>query len=197
MAGVMQKRCPACGKHHSMNVMRCNGCGARLIDAPTVVVDVPEAAPPPPVRSLAPTGRWKCEACQFEQNSETDVACRLCELKRELPVGERVAGADAVGAAYVLRFPFGDVPFTTDLAIGRDPAFCSFSAQLQSFEKVSRKHAIVEVDTRSDLNLVDMGSTNGTYINGLRLDQNTRSPVKVGDEVSFSKALTGQIGRRT
>lgn len=200
MGGMTQKRCPVCGKLHPMTAMRCS-CGARLIDAPTVIVETPET-PPPPIPDKSPTqspganqasGHWICEACHFQWNREGDSVCQLCERKRETAVGDNSVRPVTAENSYVLRFPFGDVNFTSNLAVGRDPAFCSFASQLQEFDKVSRKHAIVEVGPASGLSIVDMGSTNGTYVNGVRLDPNARSAVKVGDGLSFSKALTGQI----
>ena len=196
MGSVTQKRCTACGKLHPMTAMRCS-CGARLIDAPTVVVNIPEPSSPLPVDQPTLDDRWKCDACQFEQNRESDSICQLCEHPRELPMGDHAAGTEALATSYVLRFPFGDVSFTANLAIGRDPTFCNFSERLQAFGMVSRKHAIVELDARSGLAVVDMGSTNGTYVNGVRLDRSARSSIQVGDEVSFSKSLTGQIHRGT
>ena len=193
MAGVSQKSCKACGKLHPINAMRCTTCGARLIDAPIVVVDVLDVTETPSTGASPSADRWKCEYCHFEHNDNSEDACQLCERSRDLPAGEQETGTNAAQPVYVLRFPFGDVTFESSLAIGRDPDFCNFSERLQAFEKVSRKHAILEVDAGSGLSLVDMGSTNGTYVNGSRLDFNARSTVRIGDEVSFSKGLICQI----
>lgn len=195
MAGVSQKSCKACGKLHPMNAMRCT-CGARLIDAPVVLVEEaaaePDIADMPPLSETPSSDRWTCEYCHFEHNASNDETC-FCGRPRSLPADEKASGTKATQHGYVLRFPFGDIPFDRSLAIGRDPDFCEFAGRLQVFEKVSRKHAMLEVDASAGLNIIDMGSTNGTYLNGSRLDHSTRTAVRVGDELSFSKGLTGQI----
>jgi hypothetical protein len=198
MAGVSQKLCKACGKLHPMNAMRCT-CGARLIDAPTVVAeeaaDGPEVAEMPPPKGPPSSDRWTCKYCHFEHNDSKDDTC-FCGRARDLPTDERETGTKATRRVYILRFPFGDITFDRGLEIGRDPDFCGFSGRLQVFEKVSRKHAMLEVDLSSCLSIIDMGSTNGTYLNGSRLDHGTRAAVRVGDELSFSKGLTCQIRER-
>jgi hypothetical protein len=194
MAGVSQKSCKACGKLYPMNAMRCT-CGARLIDAPIVIVEVPDIPETPPVAAALSTDRWTCESCHFGQNQTGDDACQVCEQTRNFPAGKRAPGANAIQTAYILRFPFGDVTFESSLAIGRDSDFCKFSERLRAFESVSRRHAHIEVNAESDLSLVDMGSTNGTYVNGSRLEQAARTTIRIGDEISFSRGLTCQVHR--
>lgn len=54
---------------------------------------------------------------------------------------------------------------------------------------VSRKHAALR---RKDdmLTVIDLGSANGTYLNGQRLSPNQPHVVRDGDEVSFGKLTT-------
>jgi pSer/pThr/pTyr-binding forkhead associated (FHA) protein len=52
--------------------------------------------------------------------------------------------------------------------------------------KVSRIHAAVD-HVHGQFFLVDLGSTNGTYLNGRRVE--TRTPLKPGDEVRLGSAL--------
>jgi len=51
-------------------------------------------------------------------------------------------------------------------------------------EKISRHHARVLV-TEESLEVIDLGSTNGTFVNDARLDKNQPTPLNLGDEVRF------------
>jgi len=50
---------------------------------------------------------------------------------------------------------------------------------------VSRQHAQIEVTEESVINIQDLGSTNGTQINGERLEPNTPRIARAGDAVRF------------
>lgn len=52
---------------------------------------------------------------------------------------------------------------------------------------VSRKHAEVRLDAGGDWCVVDLDSTNGTYVNGNRVPANTPHPVRTRDIVQFGK----------
>lgn len=45
---------------------------------------------------------------------------------------------------------------------------------------ISRMHAVIEVTRSGDVEIADLGSTNGTLVNGQRIN---RSPLKTGDEI--------------
>ncbi|HET9990568.1 MAG TPA: FHA domain-containing protein, partial [Kofleriaceae bacterium] len=60
-------------------------------------------------------------------------------------------------------------------------------------ESVSRMHAILEVDTRGDVHIIDLGSTRGTFINGHKVNKaklESGDAIQVGDlriEVAFAR----------
>jgi hypothetical protein len=64
-------------------------------------------------------------------------------------------------------------------------------------DSVSRMHAILEVDTRGDVHVIDLGSTRGTFINGHKVNKaklESGDAIQVGDlrvEVAF--ALTDAV----
>lgn len=71
---------------------------------------------------------------------------------------------------------FGKVfPVTGPVAIGRAPE-CDISVQA---EEISRRHALVKPN-QDGLSVEDLGSSNGTYINGRRVQQGFLNP---GDEL--------------
>ena len=50
---------------------------------------------------------------------------------------------------------------------------------------ISRIHARLEQQD-GQIYLVDCNSTNGTYLNGVRLEPNRRYPVQAGDEIMLA-----------
>lgn len=60
-------------------------------------------------------------------------------------------------------------------------------------ESVSRMHAILEVDTRGDVHVIDLGSTRGTFINGHKINKaklESGDAIQVGElriEVAFAR----------
>src|SRR5687768_15313489 len=49
-------------------------------------------------------------------------------------------------------------------------------------EKVSRIHAVIEVAADGSLSIIDMGSVEGTFVNGKRVNKGT---LQSGDEISL------------
>ena len=50
---------------------------------------------------------------------------------------------------------------------------------------VSSRHALIRLSGDDSLTLTDLGSTNGTYVNGKELDRNVEYVVKSSDEIVF------------
>jgi hypothetical protein len=95
----------------------------------------------------------------------------------------------------VLTFPWGDVDVCGVLLVGRDPKLSPLGAQLERegerYRWVSRQHAEI-FDDDGRLHVRDMGSKNGTYVNGKLLDGR---PVALfdGDVVAFSRRLVATV----
>ena len=76
-------------------------------------------------------------------------------------------------------------------SIGRHSA--SVGTKQSDFEfgpktkEVSRRHVVIE-RTHSGYQLVDIGSTAGTYVNGNSIIPNAPQPLNRGDRVSFGRA---------
>jgi ABC transport system ATP-binding/permease protein len=52
---------------------------------------------------------------------------------------------------------------------------------------ISRKHAQLEYTTSGALVITDLGSSNGTYLNGKQISANTPMGVSVGDRINFTR----------
>lgn len=95
---------------------------------------------------------------------------------------------------YALKFISGryqgaEFPISTDseILIGRSPDLDLVLAE----DKVSRKHAKIGLDGQ-DLQIIDLGSTNGTYVNGERIRRQQLNPddrILIG--TSIARIITG------
>ena len=97
------------------------------------------------------------------------------------PISMGGFGGHAIASSPQLRSASGDViPISdTPLVVGRDPGL---GLSLVGESTVSRRHA--ELAKRGDSVVVkDLGSTNGTYVNGSKLQGEVA--LRPGDEVQF------------
>jgi diguanylate cyclase (GGDEF)-like protein len=60
---------------------------------------------------------------------------------------------------------------------------------------ISRNHAYVRADSKSDAWLTDLGSTNGTFVNGQRLSANIPISLKDGDRIQLGSVLVLKFAR--
>ena len=73
------------------------------------------------------------------------------------------------------------IPIRGTCSVGRAPT----NEIVFADDKVSRRHAFVHVQEQTEYWLVDLGSSNGTYLNGRRVSQPLR--LKSGDEIGISQ----------
>jgi len=82
---------------------------------------------------------------------------------------------------------------TFSLVVGRKSQDFSPDLDLSVFPQsstVSRRHALFTVDWSSkSFTIQDLGSTNGTYLNGVKLEPGKEYKVFPGDTIGFSKKL--------
>jgi DNA-binding NtrC family response regulator len=99
---------------------------------------------------------------------------------------------DVLCASVLVGRPFlVELPATGAVVVGREA-----DADLQlGCGSVSRRHAQLEM--RGDhASLTDLGSRNGTFVNGERLEQGSRRVAR-GDELTFGSARVALFGRST
>ncbi len=85
------------------------------------------------------------------------------------------------------------VAFTKDvqtvLVLGKSP-----ECDLIMLEgEISRQHAQIIHNSNNELYLVDLGSTNGTFVNGRKLEPGVPYQIKINDKISFSSSLGNGI----
>ena len=87
------------------------------------------------------------------------------------------------GGAWLETATAGRVPVVGNCSIGRSPKSC---VVLDS-QKVSRRHALINVQNVGEFWLIDLGSSNGTFLNRRRVHQPVRlchlDEITVGDSV--------------
>ena len=86
---------------------------------------------------------------------------------------------------------FRIIPVNTPVILGRGIATDGgISGYLASFPTVSRKHLEIWISGGSFM-VRDLGSTNGTFINGWRLETEKIYPLKTGDQLRLGRDGTG------
>ncbi|MEO1288339.1 MAG: FHA domain-containing protein [Chloroflexota bacterium] len=159
--------CPSCGKSNSISDAMCYACGTLLTSENGV-----------------PTAILSYESIVQEDDAhyaESDTL--LFKIENHQPIELR---------------PQHDLK---RLLIGRTDKDSPIDVNLDAFgastKGVSRIHAAVSYDDVSEtLSLFDMGSTNGTYINGQLLHANERRTIRHGDELQFG-TLKIQVAYKT
>jgi len=102
--------------------------------------------------------------------------------------GDTTQGGDAPDPSGLRRaiFPLIKKPFSkyaaNVYAIGRTNA----NDMVMADHTVSREHAIIRID-RGRYFVTDLGSTNGTVVNGRRLEREEELNIIGGDEISFGR----------
>jgi len=94
-----------------------------------------------------------------------------------------------------IAFPTGnvDVPAGTSVILGRDPAQSLVAAAFGQYDNVSRRHATVVVDDGGRATIRDEGSTNGTFVNGERVQPGGEVRLVDGDQIRLAADVTGDV----
>lgn len=179
-----QRICPGCGKSNEVANVVCGRCGASLVTVdPIEVVRGPLGETPSPPETSIPTGKHRCEECGALNELAND-RCAYCDAKLN---AEKIGGQTAVR----LVWPWGEDVVRDRFRIGRDPpATAQLIAKLSSkkFDNISRQHAEVVVQG-SKATVVDLGSSNGTFMNGVRLAANVPCNLQSNAILRFASDL--------
>ena len=171
--------CPNCAVRVQPEDLICFRCGANLPRPEPADEDLPT----PTVSQKYITGdQPACPNCGARIPDPGDLWCLEC--RAPLPgTGQRRISPVVLRIA----FPTGnvEVPAGTSLLLGRDPAQSLVAAAFAHFDNVSRRHATVTVDDSGRAAIRDEGSTNGTFINEVRLVD--------GDRVRLGADVTGEV----
>ena len=133
--------------------------------------------PPPTVASLPPLPSLAALPEAAPQGSSIGTAVTSAPAKRA-GVGNLVGTLGPVEGKQLT------VPANSPLTMGRDT---DNTLPLPDDTTVSRRHARIEAvpDSKGDFQIVDEGSSNGTYVNGQRLTSGQARALVVGDEIQI------------
>ena len=200
----MIKRCPTCGYQNPAEAWFCTNPDLAC-DAPLAHVD---AVAPGPAVDAAPSGTVADTPTGTDLPGPTPVAaggvacpdpdcgqanppgaerCQYCGTTLARPP------APESGTGVRLRFPWGVEPLEETLRIGRNPSFSLLARRLHPrYDNVSNRHAELRLEDGRIL-VVDLGSSNGTFVNDRRIGQNSPVEVRLGDRVRFAADLVATI----
>ena len=187
------KVCRLCGKHNEPDELFCidDACGTSLADVSAV--DTSELE-----RLAAEAEAAEAEAADGGGGDGGVVDGGVVDggvgVQQNQAVGGQTTreGQMAQAPPCALVFPWGQVPVAGQLGVGREAGFSPISGQLDTYPTVSRQHAIVGV-AQGQWTVRDLGSTNGTYVNGTRLAEGETRAIQNGDQVGFSQGLQVRV----
>jgi pSer/pThr/pTyr-binding forkhead associated (FHA) protein len=164
-------QCPACRHQDYEGELFCSNCGARLWSMPGETL------------SMTPT-------LAFETS-------RLRDISKPLPLPANPIIKDLLPGQITLTVSGSGETITLegkrDYILGRegqesDSPDVNLSPHGAREKGVSRKHASLRVDRRQLL-LMDLGSSNGTWLNGSQLAPQEPSRLESGDEIRLGKLV--------
>jgi len=183
------KVCPTCGYSNSVVSLFCigSGCGVSLVGVdPTEQSSSQQGQEPLPDINFASI---RCPECSAEITQVTQ-RCIYCDAV--LPRGD---SQEEPSVRVELRWPWGTQNLTGTLMIGRDspaPAELVKAILDRGYDNVSRSHAELTVSDEN-VSVKDLGSVNGTYIDGVRIPPNKAIPLKHGSVIRFAANLAVEI----
>lgn len=183
------KVCPTCGYSNSAASLFCisPGCGVSLVGVhPSEQSGSQQEQGTLPVINSTSA---RCPECSAETTQVTE-RCIYCDA-----VLPRDDSQEKPSVRVELRWPWGKQNLTGTLRIGRDsPAPPELVKAIldRGCDNVSRSHAELTVSV-DNVSVKDLGSVNGTYIDGVRIPPNKAIPLKHGSVVRFAANLAVEI----
>jgi hypothetical protein len=160
--------CPACGEKYRPGTLFCSECGEYLVTGGTLQTDpLPEDELPESKASP-----WASES-DAPADTETPLPLRIkiesSGRQVELPSNSELL----VGRLDADNAIFPDLDLTSDYALQ---------------DGISRRHCVLHLQGTAYL-VEDLGSSNGTYLNGKRLTPHLLHVLKDGDELQLGRAV--------
>jgi hypothetical protein len=210
-------KCAACGHRVNSADVVCRACGHPLLDDGAVVADdvtavTPEPDPPAsepltevePVRLSSPPAvpaAGACPHCGAPVPDPQNLVCVVC-LKE---LGPSPAGSTVTGTSYAttreptaeamdLRFRALTVTVRPgeQATLGRD-MFGTGEQARDRYDNVSRRHATVGLRPDGTAWVRDEGSTNGTYVDGRMIGEDTVVDLGPGSELRLASNVTATV----
>jgi hypothetical protein len=182
---ALVKTCPTCGFANVPTSPFCLKCRISLVAvAPSEHVEKPTEQCDP---QSCDTGESVCPDCKAENEPGAE-RCVYCDCALTFAVG------GPAPCHVELAWPWGKDQLTKPLRIGREPP-CPESLikaiNAHGYDNISRSHAeLVPDSVTGGVSLIDLGSSNGTFVDGVRISPNTPIVLKSGAVVRFAANLS-------
>jgi pSer/pThr/pTyr-binding forkhead associated (FHA) protein len=159
------QRCPNCNIENRIGVVFCENCGASLIgDSPLSTRHIGENSPEIAAGVRAKGGTDQLDSGMVLRLEIDNTEPLILKPKRETVLGRR---DPATG-----QMPDVDLTPFAGYRLG-----------------VSRRHAALRQNDNNRLDLWDLGSGNGTYLNGVKLIAHRPNRVHDGDEIRLGQMI--------
>jgi hypothetical protein len=194
------QKCTVCGHQNRPGVLICENCGSSLVTGQPFIIDTrtfeeKEKAPlPAEVKQQHDTLREK----EGEKSSTGPLDAKPLDTEEVRAI--RSAGTAEFTDEMVLRLevegaqtPILITPTIETILGRRDPVTGGApEVDLTSYAGyrmgVSRRHAMLRLRSKT-LDILDLGSANGTYVNGVKLGAHQPHAIRDGDEISLGKMV--------
>ncbi len=165
--------CPSCGRQHRPGTLFCSECGVYLLTGgPLRTEPLPESSSP-----ASRADPWGADAGKPEEAPQATLTIIVQESARQISL----TGSNeyVLGRLDATRGVFPDVDLTPDGGLDGG---------------VSRRHARIHKQ-RTQFFIEDLGSANGTFLNGQRLTPYLPHPLRDKDEIQLGRVrLQIQLG---
>lgn len=146
----------------------------------------------------AVTGQLVCRGCYVPfalMTTPAKAPTPATPAKAVPPTVPGVTRRDAPGRVLRLVFPDGAAVVEPGgrLRLGRDPQQCPSVRFLVGRDNLSRLHASVGVDPDGSAWITDEGSTNGTFVRGIRIVAGERVALRPGDALRLAADVTARV----
>jgi pSer/pThr/pTyr-binding forkhead associated (FHA) protein len=128
-----------------------------------------------------------CPVCKTN-NSSIEIYCAECGFLLSSSLGESTEQDDYPEEKYTIIEKISGRVFR--LHPGVSTVGRSDSDILLNDSTVSRRHATIELSSDDTIFLTDIGSTNGTFLDGKRLEAGAPAQLQNGSEIKFGNVIT-------
>ena len=202
----MTKICPICGYRNRDSAEYCERCLFNLSDTDDLN---PKAENEEGIEGMeeglgvyCPNGHWNPPGAKF---------CQVCgvpledkDTQEELLLPPEESEEEEKGQIMkIYKLVSHDAEFLVELSLYKDKVKEMLIGRksgknipdvdltgLKGAEVVSRRHANLILDgNEGEIYVVDLGSTNGTFVNGEKLKPGEKIKLKIGDEILFGKGI--------
>ena len=179
--------CPTCAHRNRPGVLLCENCGTNLLTGQQSGVGTRDLRAEPAAAESSPDAIKAAAAARaaIEENHDAVKTAGTGSFSKDMYLRIEIDGGPD---------PIIIKPKSEDMILGRrDPTTgatpeVDLTAYAGYRMGVSRRHASLALEN-DQLNLWDLGSSNGTFINGTRLTPHQPNPLRDGDEVRLGQMV--------